>query len=178
VEHCSFTQAASWAVSSCLSDRLLQNRLLVSGKMTLQPSYILWALSKYPFFQPVAPAFLDKPVSPTLCTVVSKKTKRSCFGGFFSLVFEIQGTAWFSWSGLHAETRGCMHRQVFIKKTWLSAFSYAQSHISLVFCRSLGFLVPWSSSLTAVSDMTDFLCHVWRRMWVDFICLVAKTISH
>ncbi len=29
-------------------------------------------------------------VSPTLCTVVSKKTKRSCFGGFFSLVFEIQ----------------------------------------------------------------------------------------
>ncbi len=26
-------------------------------------------------------------VSPTLCTVVSKKTKLSCFGGFFSLVF-------------------------------------------------------------------------------------------
>ncbi len=25
--------------------------------------------------------------SPTLCTVVSKKTKLSCFGGFFSLVF-------------------------------------------------------------------------------------------
>ncbi len=36
-------------------------------------------------------------VFPTLCTVVSKKTKRSCFGGFFSLVFEIQATAWFSW---------------------------------------------------------------------------------
>jgi hypothetical protein len=33
-----------------------------------------------------------------------------------------------------------MHRQVFIKKTWLSAFSYAQSSILLVFCRSLGFL--------------------------------------
>jgi hypothetical protein len=44
-------------------------------------------------------------VSPTLCTVVYKKTKRSCFGGFFSLVFEIQATAWFSWSYLHAETR-------------------------------------------------------------------------
>jgi hypothetical protein len=27
-------------------------------------------------------------VSPTLCTVVSKKTKLSCFGGFFSLVFK------------------------------------------------------------------------------------------
>ncbi len=56
------TQAASRAVSSCLSDRLLQNRLLVSGKMTLQPSCLLWALSKCPFYQPVAPAFLDKPV--------------------------------------------------------------------------------------------------------------------
>ncbi len=44
-------------------------------------------------------------VSPTLCTVVSKKTKLSCFGGFFSLVFKIQATAWFSWSCLHAETR-------------------------------------------------------------------------
>jgi hypothetical protein len=49
-----------------------------------------------------------------------------------------------------------MHRRVFIKKTWLSAFSYAQSRISLVFCSSLGFLVPWSSSLTAVSDLADF----------------------
>jgi hypothetical protein len=44
-------------------------------------------------------------VSPTLCTVLSKKTKHSCFGGFFSLVFEIQATAWFSWSCLHAKTR-------------------------------------------------------------------------
>jgi hypothetical protein len=52
-----------------------------------------------------------------------------------------------------------MHRRVFIKKTWLSAFSYAQSRISMVFCRSLGFLVPWSSSLTAESDLADFfLC--------------------
>jgi hypothetical protein len=40
-----------------------------------------------------------------------------------------------------------MHRRVFIKKTWLSAFSYAQSHISLVFCCSLGFQVPWFSPL-------------------------------
>jgi hypothetical protein len=38
------------------------------------------------------------------------------------------------------QTRGCMHRRIFIKKTWLSAFSYAQSRISLVFCRSLVFL--------------------------------------
>ena len=43
--------------------------------------------------------------SPTLCTVVSKKTKLSCFGGFFSLVFKIQATAWFSLSCLHDETR-------------------------------------------------------------------------
>ncbi len=57
-------------------------------------------------------------------------------------------------------TRGFMHRQVFIKKTWLSAFCYAQSRISLVFCLSLGFLVPWSSSLTAELDAADFLCHV------------------
>jgi hypothetical protein len=27
-------------------------------------------------------------VSPTLCTVVSKKTKRSCFGGFFPWFFK------------------------------------------------------------------------------------------
>jgi hypothetical protein len=43
--------------------------------------------------------------SPTLCTVISKKTKLSCFGGFFSLVFKIKATAWFSWSCLHDETR-------------------------------------------------------------------------
>ena len=43
--------------------------------------------------------------SPTQCTVVSKKTKLSCLGGFFSLVFKIQATAWFSWSCLHNETR-------------------------------------------------------------------------
>jgi hypothetical protein len=56
-----------------------------------------------------------------------------------------------------------MNRQVVIKKTWLSAFSYAQSRISLDFCRSLGFLVHWSSSLTAESDLADILCYVWRR---------------
>ncbi len=36
--------------------------------------------------------------------------------------------------------RGCMHRRFLIKKTWLYAFSYAQSGISLVICRSLVFL--------------------------------------
>jgi hypothetical protein len=44
-------------------------------------------------------------VSPTLCTVVSKKTKLSCFRGLISLVLEIQATAWFSWSCLHSEIR-------------------------------------------------------------------------
>ncbi len=39
-------------------------------------------------------------------------------------------------------TWGCMHRGVFIKKTWLYAFSYAQLRISLVFCCSH----PWFSS--------------------------------
>ncbi len=42
---------------------------------------------------------------PHPCTVLSKKTKLSCFGGFFSLVFKIQATAWFSWSCLHAAIR-------------------------------------------------------------------------
>ncbi len=56
------------------------------------------------------------------------------------------------------EYRGCMHRRLINKKTWLSALSYAQSRISLIFCRSLGFLVPWSSSLTADLDLADFLC--------------------
>ena len=40
-----------------------------------------------------------------------------------------------------------MHRRFIIKKTWLFAFSYAQPRISLVICHSLGFLVPWFSSL-------------------------------
>ncbi len=30
-------------------------------------------------------------VYPTLCTVVYKKTKTSCFGGFFSLVWQLLG---------------------------------------------------------------------------------------
>jgi hypothetical protein len=67
-----------------------------------------------------------------------------------------------------------MHRRFIIKKTWLSAFRYAQSHISSVFCLSLGFLVPWFSSLTAKSDLADFLCYVRRRRWWDFVCLFEK----
>jgi hypothetical protein len=73
--------------------------------------------------------------------------------------------------------RGCTQRQGFIKKNWLYAFSYAQSRISLVFCRSPCFLVPWFSSLSAESDLADFLCYLWRRRWEDFICLFAKPIS-
>jgi hypothetical protein len=65
-----------------------------------------------------------------------------------------------------------MHRRVFIKKTWLSAFSYAQSRISLVFCRSLGFLVPWFSSLTAESDLEDFFVMFGEEGgWTLFVCL-------
>jgi hypothetical protein len=59
--------------------------------------------------------------------------------------------------------RGGMHRQVFIKKTWLSAFSYAQSRISLVFCCSPGFLAPWFFHLQLNQILADFLCYVWRR---------------
>ncbi len=44
-------------------------------------------------------------VSPTLCTILSKKSKVSCFGGFFSLVFKNQAIAWFSWSCLQSEIR-------------------------------------------------------------------------
>ncbi len=59
--------------------------------------------------------------SPNLCTVVSKKTKLSCFGGFFSLVFKIQAIAWFSLSCLHAETR--------TKWKYYLLFKYYQSWI-------------------------------------------------
>ncbi len=50
------------------------------------------------------------------------------------------------------------------------AFSYAQSRISLVFSRSLGFLDPWSSSLTAESDFADFMCYVYGEKggWTFF----------
>jgi hypothetical protein len=49
-----------------------------------------------------------------------------------------------------------MHRRFIIKKPWLSVFSYAQSRISLVICRSLGFLIPWFSSLIDKTDLVDF----------------------
>ncbi len=79
-------------------------------------------------------------------------------------------------------SRGCMHRRFIIKKTWLSTFSFAQSRISLVICRSLGFLVPWFSSLIDKTDVADFMCYVMYGEkgggGGDFICLFAKTISH
>jgi hypothetical protein len=61
------------------------------------------------------------------------------------------------------ESRGCMHRRFIIKKTWLFAFSYAQPRISLVICHSLGFLVPWFSSLIDKTDLADFVCYLWRK---------------
>ncbi len=71
--------------------------------------------------------------------------------------------------------RGCMHRRLIIKKTWLSAFSYAQSCISLVFCCSLGFLVPWFSSSLVFFPYSWIrfggffvLCIVWRRSRPSF----------
>ncbi len=58
-----------------------------------------------------------------------------------------------------------------------SAFRYAQSRILLVFCRSLGFLVPWFSSLTAKSDLAD-LCVIYEEGGGGGgTCLFAKTIS-
>jgi hypothetical protein len=71
-----------------------------------------------------------------------------------------------------------MHRRVFIKKTWVSAFSYEQSRILLVFCRSLGFLVPWSSSLTAESDLADFcVTYGEEGVWTLFVCLLLSYIQ-
>jgi hypothetical protein len=52
-----------------------------------------------------------------------------------------------------------MHRRFIIKKTWLSAFNFAQSRILLVICSSLGFLVPWFSSLIDKTDLADFVCY-------------------
>jgi hypothetical protein len=75
--------------------------------------------------------------------------------------------------------RGCMHRRFIIKKTWLSAFSYGQSRISLVFCRSLGFLVSWFSSLIDKTGLTDIVCDVCREGGGGgFVRLFAKTIFH
>jgi hypothetical protein len=66
-----------------------------------------------------------------------------------------------------------MHRRFIIKNTWLSAFSHAESRISLVFCRSLGFLVPWFSSLIDKTDLADFVCYVWGRRGGEGLCLVV-----
>jgi hypothetical protein len=52
-----------------------------------------------------------------------------------------------------------MHRRFIIKKTCLSAFSFAQSRILLVICSSLGFLVPWFSSLIDKTDLAVFVCY-------------------
>jgi hypothetical protein len=58
-----------------------------------------------------------------------------------------------------------MHRRFIIKKTWLSAFSFAQSRILLVICSSLGFLVPWFSSLIDKTDLADFVCYNLQYLW-------------
>ena len=65
-----------------------------------------------------------------------------------------------------------MHRRVFIKKTWLSAFSYAQSRISLVFCCSLGFLVPWFSPLQ-LNKIWRIFCVMYGEEggWTLIVCL-------
>ena len=65
-----------------------------------------------------------------------------------------------------------MHRRVFIKKTWLSAFSYAQSRISLVFCCSLGFLAPWFSPLQ-LNKIWRIFCVMYGEEggWTLIVCL-------
>ncbi len=56
-----------------------------------------------------------------------------------------------------------MHaRTTFNQETWLSGLSYAQTRISLVFCRSFGFLVPWLSSLLA-----DQIWQIFCVMYVE-----------
>ncbi len=72
------------------------------------------------------------------------------------------------------DTRGCMHRRLFIKKTWLSAFSYAQSHISLG--HSSGFLVPPQfSSLIAESELADF-CVMYAIAKTRKLVFLKKTV--
>jgi hypothetical protein len=70
-----------------------------------------------------------------------------------------------------------MHRRVFIKKTWLSAFSYAQSHISLVFCCSLGFLVPWFSPLELNRDGGFFVLCMEKKVGGLFLFVCKNYIS-
>jgi hypothetical protein len=74
-----------------------------------------------------------------------------------------------------------MHRRFIIKKTWLSAFRFAQSCILLAICTSLGFLVPWFSSLIDKTDLADFVCYIIygeEGGGGDIACFFAKTISH
>jgi hypothetical protein len=57
------------------------------------------------------------------------------------------------------------------------AFSYAPSRISLVFCRSLGFLIPWSSSLTAESDLVDFFVLCMEKKVGGLYLIVCKNYN-
>jgi hypothetical protein len=66
-----------------------------------------------------------------------------------------------------------------IKKTWLSALSYAQSSILLVSASPLVFLFLGFLPLTAKSDLADFVSYVWRQdVGTLFVCLQKLYLSY
>jgi hypothetical protein len=136
--------------SSCLSTRPLHvldslHFRFRSAKLTdwhaknTAPFFMLRVYAQTSFYQENLAFYFQ------LCTVTH-------FVGFLLL-------PWFSCSLVFFPYR--VYAQTsFYQKTWLSAFSYAQSHISLVFCCSLGFLVPWFSPLQ--------LNKIWRIFCVMY----------
>ncbi len=60
----------------------------------------------------------------------------------------------------------------FYQENLASAFSYAQSLISLVFCCSLGFLVPWFSPLQ-LNKIWRIFCVMYGEEsgWTLIVCL-------
>jgi hypothetical protein len=73
------------------------------------------------------------------------------------------------WLDFCAKKNNCAYP---LRKTWLSAFSYAQSYISMVFFCFLGFLVTWFSPLQ-LSKIWRIFCVMYGEEggWTLFICL-------
>ncbi len=79
------------------------------------------------------------------------------------------GLAGSGWQSRHLR----VHAQtIYCQETWLSASAMHSRAFLLVFCRSLGFLVPRFSSLIDKTDLAKFACYVWRRRCGGGLCSV------
>ncbi len=74
--------------------------------------------------------------------------------------------------GTDLQCIGCMHRRVFIKKTWLSAVSYAQSRISLVYPAPLVFLFLGLLPLQ-LNQIWRIFCVMWEGVKVGGLYLIV-----